>query len=384
MKEKNKKRIKIVSTVALVSLCLVLIKFFLFDIEQKVIVLEAVDRGQQKIETTKVDKIKTQSLKRQRLDQIDPQEEFIIENLSEQLSLVADAYEQQLRYSVNSKPVTDQDLARSPEPFKEAKIEGKMIGEDGKPSPIGLSVAVDKMQYFSGDVITLQLLVSGADENASVSANVNIRGPNSVFLMPSSTELSGFGNTKNELRATFNTSDFSLAERSNELLAKVEVQIDDKTFVTTVPFFFSSSSARLENVSQIRAEGASLQIPLEYSVFETGYYFVHAYLDDVTTGQALLSLQAEGAMQQGNDRLVLKAHQQALKDAGSEGPYQLRVTKSFRGAEPGQGIDVPTGISQRTYFIPAVSFDSYDDTQHSDPQAQEILEELNDLGSNGT
>ena len=381
MKLKSKKQIIIVgvSVVAIVSLCLVLANAYLFDDQLKV---ETVDKSEKPINKPLAVKAKQvkQSSTPQELDE--PEDEFITEDLSEKLSEVATAYEEQARYPVNSRLVTDQDLARSPEPFEESKIGGDMLDEDGGLSPIGLSAAVDKMQYFVGDVITLQLLVSGTDENASVSASANILAPASGLLYPSNIELSTYGNNANEYRTTFNTAAFSLANPSNELLAKIEVKIDDESFVTTVPFLFSSASARLENVSQSRPEGASLVIPLEYSVFESGYYFAHAYLDDATTGQTLLSLQAEGRMQQGNDRLVLKAHQQALKDAGSEGPYQLRVIKSFRGAEPGQGEDVSTAISQRSYSLPAMAFENYDDTQHSDPEVEEILEELQDL-SNG-
>ena len=84
-------------------------------------------------------------------------------------------------------------------------------------------------------------------------------------------------------------------------------------------------------------------------------------------------------MRQGNDQLVLKAHQQALKDAGSPGPYRLRVMKSFRGAEPGEGNDVPTAISQSAYAIPAYAFENYDDIPFSDPAVKERLDELKSL-----
>ncbi|MFT6044542.1 MAG: hypothetical protein ACI9WC_000239 [Arenicella sp.] len=108
------------------------------------------------------------------------------------------------------------------------------------------------------------------------------------------------------------------------------MQVEEKNFVTTVPFFFSPSSANLENVALSRPAGPYLEIPLEYSVFQSGYYFVRAYLDDAASGKPLLLLQTEGRMTQGNSRLLLQAHHQALKDAGSPGPYRLRI-RSFRG-----------------------------------------------------
>jgi len=84
-------------------------------------------------------------------------------------------------------------------------------------------------------------------------------------------------------------------------------------------------------------------------------------------------------MSQGNDRLILKAHHQALKDAGSPGPYVLRVARSYRGGRPGEGNDVPTAISQSAYAIPAFAFENYDDIPYSDPEVQERLEALRSL-----
>jgi len=313
-------------------------------------------------------------------EQLIPGDEFVTQKLQEEFDWIAKSYEQQSRYPITSQVVVDVDLARSPEPFQEAEVEMQLPGEDGELSPIRLVASVDKMQYFLGDSITLRLGVEGTEDNESISANVNIKRLGGADLMPSSLSLVE-GSSENFYQALVETNALNLGTESQELLAKFSVQIEGEKMVTTVPFFFSASSARLENVGMSQQNGQYLTIPLEYYVTQAGYYFASAYLDDMASGRPLLLLQTEGRMKQGNSVMVLKAHHQALKDAGSPGPYRLRVTKSFRGAEAGQGNDVPTAISQPAYEIPAYPFEHYDDTPHSDPEVEERLEELHGLGN---
>lgn len=308
------------------------------------------------------------------------EDEFLTQSLQEELDWVAQAYEQQSRYPANSRPVIDQDLARSPEPFEEAEVEMRLPDEDsGELSPVTLSASVDKMRYFMGDTISLRLLVSGMEPNQSLSASANIKEIAGGDLLPVNADLLGADGGQGLYLATVETNTLNLRPEPKELLARFMVQIDEKDYVTTVPFFLSSSSAQLENVALSQPDGAYLTIPLEFSVYQSGYYFVSAYLDDAASSKALLQLQTEGLMQTGNDQLLLKAHHQALKDAGSQGPYQLRVVRSYRGAEPGEDNDVPTGISQAAYSVPAVAFESYEDTPYSDPAVEERLQALRSL-----
>ena len=311
--------------------------------------------------------------------EITEETEFLSQKLNEELEWIAQVYEAQAKYPVTSLPVQDPALARSPQPFEQTKVDMRLPDENGNLMPISLSAAVDRMQYFTGDTIIVQLTLSGLEGNESVSVETNIKHMGRIDLLPSDLSMTEFGDTNNVYQAKIDTNTRDLPPASHELLAKISVEVDEKSYVTTVPFFLSKASAVLDNVALSRQEGAFLHIPLEYSVTEAGYYFVSAFLDDAATGQPLLALQAEGRMRQGNDQLVLKAHQQALKDAGSPGPYRLRVMKSFRGAEPGEGNDVPTAISQSAYAIPAYAFENYDDIPFSDPAVKERLDELKSL-----
>lgn len=312
-------------------------------------------------------------------DVVSEEDEFLSQQLKEELGWVAQAYEQQAKYPLTSRLVQDASLARSPKPFEEAKVDLQLPDEDGNLSPINLSASVDKIQYFMGETIAVRLLISGTEGNESISANANLKKLGAADLLPANVALSDFDGNQSAFQTTINTSILNLPPSSHELVAKIMVQIDEKDYVTTVPFIFSQASAQLENVALSQPEGAFLNIPLEYSVFEAGYYFVSAYLDDAASGRPLLELQTEGLMNQGNQRLVLRAHHQALKDAGSQGPYFLRVMRSYRGGKPGEGNDVPTAISQRAYAIPAFAFENYDDIPYSDPEVEERLEALRSL-----
>lgn len=309
--------------------------------------------------------------------------EFLTEELRAELDWVADAYAEQSKYPPYSRVISDPELAKAPEPFEEALVEFPTLDEDGQPLPLRLAASVDKIRYLKGEVIIAQLTASGLPENAQFFASSNIRSADGNLLLPVDIPMTAHTQSSFEFRAQIPTNAFSLQNGSHELLLRISIKIDEQSMVTTVPFFFSSASAQLDNVALSVQHQDFLNIPLEYTVFETGYYFVQAFLDDADSGRPLLALQAEGQLNEGNARLILKAHHQALKDAGSEGPYILRIARSFRGARPGEGNDVPTAISKPAYEIPAFAFAGYADIPYSDPEVEERLEALRSLGNRG-
>lgn len=309
-------------------------------------------------------------------------EEFISEQLAEQIEWVAQAYEQQARYPVYSVVVNDPELAMKPLPFDQARVEMKTFDEQGNLLPTTIAASVDKLSYVAGEIITIQLQVNEAEAFIDIFARVNVLANGGVSLLPSDLSMLPFSAGQTEFRTSIDSTQISLDSASEELLVRIEVQVGDEQYVTTVPFFLSTASAKLENLGQSKQNEDHLEIPLQYDVYESGYYFVSAYLDDAKTGRPLLSLQTEGRMTKGSDELIFKAHHQALKDAGSDGPYKLRITSSFRGAEPDEGDDIQTAVSQSSYDIPDFSFDGYADIPFSDPIVDERLKALQQLSGN--
>ncbi len=374
LKEGFKKALIVVSALALISLGLFIFTDFFSSHSEASPTAET-----QEISKELPDSIKEVSRFKKAAEAPQTEEEFITQNLKQELDWVANVYEQQSKYPLTSRVIQDESLARTPEPFEEARVDMRLPDENGDLSPIGLSASVDKIRYFMGDPIIIQLLITGTEGNESISVNANLKKLGNANLLPADVALTSFDGNQTAFQTIVNTNTLRLAPSSHELVAMIKVKIDEKDYVTTVPFIFSQASARLDNVAISTQAGAYLNIPIEYSVFQSGYYFVTAFLDDAASGRPLLALQTEGPMSQGNDRLVLKAHHQALKDAGSPGPYVLRVARSYRGGRPGEGNDVPTAISQSAYAIPAFAFENYDDIPYSDPEVQERLEALRSL-----
>ena len=164
------------------------------------------------------------------------------------------------------------------------------------------------------------------------------------------------------------------------MIVKVAIEVGGEPFFTTVAFNYDTASARLLGLGVVQTNGANLEIPLEYSVLNSGYYVVSAILSDQQTGRPLVALQTEGRMSQGNGQLIAKAHIQALKEAGSQGPYWLTNIKAYRGAERGEQFDVPASSVNTQFAINAFSFTEYTDEIFQDPLAQERVEFLNGLG----
>lgn len=295
-----------------------------------------------------------------------------------QLLQVADLYEETSRYPVNSQPIRNIEAAREPAPFDETEVDTPFPSDDGEPA-IRLQAAVDKFQYFKGETINVRLNVVGAPDDVFVKAAAIISGAQG------DTPLAGDLNPSDESLASF-TGAFDLqvvpsSLLSSEMLLKILVTVDERQLFTTVGFRYAAASATLVGVPYQRQEGAYLNIPLQYSVNTSGYYFVRGVLEEASSGRPLIQLQAEGRMNQGNGLLVMRAHFQALKAAGSEGPYVLRSVLTHRGAEQGETFDAPASSAQNRFEVQGYPFAQYDDEPYQDPDAQDSIDFIRGLGN---
>ncbi|MBL4673403.1 MAG: hypothetical protein JKX81_14185 [Arenicella sp.] len=294
-----------------------------------------------------------------------------------QILQVADLYAESAKYPINSKPILNPNDAKIMQPFEETEVDTPFPSEDGT-GKIRLAAAVDKYQYFVGDPIDVRLQLTGAKEGVFTSAVATLSGPNgdtplSATMNPSDPTLTAF-------TTSFDTSIAPPALMSAEMLMKITVTVDDQQFFTTVGFRYALASAQLISISPVRQNAAELIIPLHYNVFQDGYYFVRAILEDAQDSRPLIQLQSEGRLAQGNAILELRAHISALKAQGSAGPYILRSVQTYRGAEVGETFDAPASTSQQRFSIPGFPFSDYDETEHEDPLAVERVEFLRGLG----
>jgi hypothetical protein len=241
-------------------------------------------------------------------------------------------------------------------------------------------LATDKGQYFLGDIIVARLIVRNAPDNADVEVSAILA---SLTFGDIDVEVK-FGlveGSTNEYRANIDLSVVSAEEIGAELLLKVSVDINDEELATTIGIRYDSAAARLTNISYVRVQGEYLDIQLQYSVQTSGYFFTNAVLQDAISGKPLLRLQAEGAMTESNNFMTMRAHVQALKAAGSEGPYLLTNITGYRGAERGESLDTPISSAQQNYQVQGYRFDLYDDVEFEDELAKERIDFLTKLGA---
>ncbi|MBL4673402.1 MAG: hypothetical protein JKX81_14180 [Arenicella sp.] len=311
---------------------------------------------------------------------------FLGREMQAQFLQVADLYKQNSRYPVGSIPVVGERFAQPIKPFEQAEVDTPYPRDKDDTDPIRISASLEKMEYFAGEAILARVLVSGGevDEYSRIEAFGSVVGVSDGRDTGLNVNFERV--SFNEFRSVIDTQAVPSGQIPREALLALTLKLEDgRSLSQTVPFFYNGApSARVENVLNSRQDGAFLFIPLQYSVFESGYYFVDAILDDAATGQPLVQLQTEGRMQLGNGLLTLKAHIHALMDAGSPGPYTLRVVSSFRAGTLSETRDVAATVSRPLgYYVQGAPFDQYEDTPFVDPEVQERIEFLEQIGGEG-
>ena len=301
------------------------------------------------------------------------------EQIKAQFMQVAEAYTETAKYPHFSQPITNPDQVAIPKPFEFTEVDTP-FPVDSQDRPLRLSLATDKGQYFLGDIIVARLIVRNAPENAEVELNA-ILASLAVGDIDVEIKFDLVEGSENEYRANIDLSGVSAEGIGAELLLKVSVDVNEEQLATTIGIRYDSAAARLTNISYVRVQGEYLDIQLQYSVQTNGYFFTSAVLQDAISGQPLLRLQAEGAMTESNNFMTMRAHVQALKAAGSEGPYLLTNITGYRGAERGESLDTPISSAEQNYQVQGYRFDLYDDVEFEDELAQERIDFLTKLGA---
>ena len=296
-----------------------------------------------------------------------------------QVQQVADLFEEHSKYPVGSRPITNPDAVREPEPFEFNEVDLPFSDDLDSDDPIRISAATDTFQYFQGDIIRVRARISGAPSDTFIGVSGNLSGPGGDLPFP--LVFQPADGTLTEFTSEFDSGLIPPGLTSPEMAAVIKVKVGTEDLLTTVSFRYDQPSAQIIGTLPSRVEGPNLVIPLQVSVGQTGYYFARGVLEDAQTGQPLIELQNEGPLTAGNGILNLNAHILALRVHQSEGPYTLRSVKLHRGAETGESFDVPASTLQKTFAIQGFPFSSYEDEEFVDELAQERLEFLRELGA---
>lgn len=299
------------------------------------------------------------------------------EQIKAQIMQVADLYEQASKYPHYSQPIQDPANTGELEPFEATEVDTPFPLED-LDEPVRLQIATDRFQYFPGDVIQVRMILVGVSEDSFITATATVAGARGD--LPLAAELNRVPGTAMEFRANLDTKLVPASSFSQEMLLKVNVTVDQSPMFSTLGFRFNEAPATVVGIPYARINGDSLDIPLQYTVYLDGYYFASAILAEQSSGRALIRLQAEGRMPVGNGVLTMRAHNAALRAAGSEGPYVVRSINSYRGAEDGEAFDMPASSAQAQYAVQGFPFSDYPDTAYHDPDNEERIEFLKKLG----
>ncbi len=311
----------------------------------------------------------------------EPEEEFNpyeSEAFKAQLQQVADLYEETSKYPVGSRPIINPDSVREPEPFEFNEVDLPFTEPDKDGNAIRISAATNTYQYYYGDVIEVQVRVSGAPEDTFIGVTGNLssaRGdlPIAIDFQPNGPSLTQF-------RAQIDSKVFPATLVSPEMNAIINIEVDGKDLLTTVSFRYDQPSAQVVGTQPSRVEGPNLVIPMQVNVTQPGYYFLRAVLEEAATNKPLIELQNEARLNAGNALINLNAHISALQYHQSEGPYRLRSVKLHRGAERGESFDVPASNLQPEFLVQGFPLNNYENEQHVDELSQERLAFLRELG----
>jgi len=301
------------------------------------------------------------------------------QEIKAQIQRVADSYAENIKYPIGSQPIYNPEDVRDFKPFEQAEVDVPFPQDVDDKNPIRIKAATNKYQYFLGDRIDVRVQILGAPADTFI--NVQGEMSSAKGYVPGELNFVAIDPTLSQFTASLDTQLVPSNSFTPEMVLELTVTVGAKELFTTVAFAYAQASAQIVAVQPSRVDGANLIIPVQFNVFQPGYYFIRAVLDDAKTGEPLVQLQNEGRLIQGNALIELNAHIAALKRQGSEGPYSLRSIISYRGAEQGEVNDVPASPLQYSFSVQGHAFTSYTNEEYVDPYGQERLDFLRGVGN---
>lgn len=300
--------------------------------------------------------------------------------LKEQISEVMQSYVEISKYPPTSQPIINHEHVNSfvnmvkpesslPYPF------------DGLAQPIQLSISLDEYNYFYGETIKAAIQVGDIPENASVSARTALMSSDGETLVEGSVNLINDGSQLKQMESIFDTLSYNTDDWPLEMNAVAHVDVDGHKMFISAPFRINKETASVSSVDFSEPSAENLEIPVKLDVSLAGYYYLAGVLYSSVSGQPLIHLEAEGELSEGSDALILKAHIQALKKGGDEGPYELKYIRVERWSDELIPMDVAGKVPEPSYYVEGYQFSDFDDQPYIDPLKKERLQLMQGLSS---
>ena len=331
-------------------------------------------------EVSKVEKLATKPEMKASITQVEVNEfeegenPFFEQETKARLIQIADSFAEDIQYPDYSKPIRGHDELRKYLPNQSVASALPLDTKD-EHSP-KIVIKTSKLQYFSGETIWAEAYVSGGAELTSTRVFARLVHKASTLI-----EVEGEPDSQQESRflIAFDSQDIS-GNQSGDYRIVAQFHLDDRRYEIGTPIQYVNAVASIDEVGQTKVEGSELQIPLNITSYELGFYQASANLYNADNSLPLLHLSAEKEILKPEATIYLRAHIAALKAAGHEGPYLLKdLTLKRMPSRP----DFTTKFGRSSIEsaeLAAHSFGEYLDAPYDDPKARERLEFLTQLG----
>jgi len=221
--------------------------------------------------------------------------------VAESATLVANAYQQEIKYPPYSRPLTNQAFDKlNPNHFYPNTL---ALDEQGSE----ISVSLEKYRFIYPEPIIIRLTGSGVE-----SARVSLRPAGEKQLLSAQPMLAYDNYWQADLKGQ---RDFPL-----NMQALIEADVDGQMAAIVVDFKYTEAVATITHIGAAEIDGADMVLPLSLQVYQAGTYRIRANLFTANQ-QPIAQLTAKQKLSNGSEQLELRAHQSVLQ--GTASPYTL-------------------------------------------------------------
>ena len=288
---------------------------------------------------------------------------------------ISKSYSEDIKYPENSKPIRNSHELDKYTPNKSTPSNRSTNIKDPN-SPV-ISLVSSKHQYFLDEDINASANVSNLEQNTSIKVSARLISNGQSIAQAN---VSQHHEIQGQYDIEFPSFLSSQITASSSLRIVANFIIDQQSYEIGTPIRYENVIAEIERVGQAFVNQAYLHIPVFINTKNTGYHLVSANLYNAENNQALVHLSEQKNLTYQNDFIELKAHISALTLMEHTGPYELRDIRLTRMPSKPDYTTEYGEVSQTAFSVNGFPFSDYLNEDYSNPDSQERLDFLNQLG----
>ena len=240
---------------------------------------------------------------------------------------------------------------------------------------IRFGIKTKKYRYFSGEMIDIQVFLTGQVDSPDTQLSVYLVGNKKILH---SLEPKSLGQSSTALKVNTNEINTDAWPREIQIQAVLDASGERLQVIETIRL--EDSIASVESVESSFVDDDYLVIPVEIDTDEKGYFRLTGVLYSQTTNKPLVHLEGKAKLSINNDVIKLKAQYQSLQVNQDEGPYLLKNLwiEKMPSAPDYQAKFGSTNNNE--YPINKHSFEEYSDSDYINNQAHLSLQFLQKIG----